>query len=537
MFCPEILREKISLIFMTRLVRTEYEIPLAPLWQSGVGRISHENQRRNNMLANLGSYLQNKRYGVKALSAVAVSLFCTGLLVSSGMNWTTPAVAENPVTAVTGGAEQTAAISPFTALAKQLTPAVVNIRVNKIEKAGFPFPNMPEGPFGGFFNHPQMPDKRPVQGAGSGVIINADGTILTNNHVVEGAKEVTVTLGDKRELKAEIVGRDPKTDLAVLKIDAGKNLPFANLGNSDQLQVGDWVLAVGNPFGLSSTVTSGIVSAKGRVIGAGPYDDFIQTDASINPGNSGGPLFNMGGEIVGINTAIISGGQGIGFAIPVNTAKPLIPQMVEKGKVTRGYLGVNIQTVTPELAEALKLGDVRGTLVADVVSGGPAEKAGIKRGDVIVGFEGKPVRDSHELPALVAATPVGKEVTVTVVREGNEQQLHAKLVAMEGDELASNDPRQPAQGKWGLQLQDLNPQLAKQLGLDTDQGAVIVGVQPGSPADEAAIQKGEVIVEVNREPVKSVKEVKDAIAKAGDKNTLLLLVQGEKGKHYIVLKG
>jgi serine protease Do len=281
--------------------------------------------------------------------------------------------------------------------------------------------------------------------------------------------------------------------------------------------VGDWVLAVGNPFGLSSTVTSGIVSAKGRVIGAGPYDDFIQTDASINPGNSGGPLFNMKGEIVGINTAIISGGQGIGFAIPVNTAKPLIPQMVEKGKVTRGYLGVNIQTVTPELAEALKLGDVRGTLVADVVSGGPAEKAGIKRGDVIVGFEGKPVRDSHELPALVAATPVGKEVTVTVVRQGNEQQLHAKLAAMEGDELASNEPRQPAQGKWGLQLQDLNPQLAKQL--------------------EAAIQKGEVIVEVNREPVKSVKEVKDAIAKAGDKNTLLLLVQGEKGKHYIVLKG
>jgi serine protease Do len=489
------------------------------------------------MLQKFKFHLQNKRYGVKMLSLVAVSLFTAGLAVSSGLNWTSQSMAQNHAALSQSVGNQSGMTSPFTTLAKELTPAVVNIRVNKIEKTSHPFPNMPEGPFGGFFNHPQTPDNRPVQGAGSGVVINADGTILTNNHVVEGAKEVTVTLADKRELKAEIVGRDPKTDLAVLKIDAGKNLPFANLGNSDQLQVGDWVMAVGNPFGLSSTVTSGIVSAKGRVIGAGPYDDFIQTDASINPGNSGGPLFNMQGEIVGINTAIISGGQGIGFAIPVNTAKPLIPQLVEKGKVTRGYLGVNIQTVTPELAEALKLGDVRGTLVADVVSGGPAEKAGIKRGDIIVGFEGKPVRDSHELPVLVAATPVGNEVVVTIMREGNEQQVRAKIAAMDGDDTASNEPRQPAQGKWGLQLQDLNPQVAKQLGLKVEQGAVVVGVQPGSPADQGAIRQGEVILEVNREPVKSVKEVKEAVAKAGDRNTLLLLVEGPQGKHYVVLKG
>ncbi len=322
------------------------------------------------------NYLNHQKFGVKTLSVVAVSLFFAGLLGSSGLNWTAPAVAEHQVAAVPTGVEPTAVTSPFTALAQRLTPAVVNIKVNKVEKTGFPFPNLPEGPFGGFFNQPQLPQNRPVQGAGSGVIINSNGTILTNNHVVEGAKEVTVTLADKQECKAEIVGRDPKTDLAVLKIDAGKSLPAADLGNSDQLQVGDWVLAVGNPFGLSSTVTSGIVSAKGRVIGAGPYDDFIQTDASINPGNSGGPLFNMKGEIVGINTAIISGGQGIGFAIPVNTAKPLIPQLVEKGKVTRGYLGVNIQTVTSELAAALKLEDAKGVLVADVMSGARQKRAG-----------------------------------------------------------------------------------------------------------------------------------------------------------------
>jgi serine protease Do len=487
------------------------------------------------MLPRLRSHLQNKRFGFKTLTLVVGSLFFTGLLISTGMNGTASATVGDQVSAGLNTIEGAAGTSPFTALAKQLTPAVVNIKVKKIEKTGHPFQNMPEGPFGGFFNHPQIPNDRPVQGAGSGVIINSGGTILTNNHVVEGAKEVTVTLADKQEFKAEVVGRDPKTDLAVLKISPGKSLPAAALGNSDQLQVGDWVMAVGNPFGLNSTVTTGIVSAKGRVIGAGPYDDFIQTDASINPGNSGGPLFNMRGEIVGINTAIISGGQGIGFAIPVNTAKPLIPQLVEKGRVTRGYLGVNIQTVTPELASALKLQDIKGVLVADVVSGGPAEKAGIQRGDVIVAFNGKAVEDSHELPALVAATPVDKEASVTVVREGKERQFSAKIVMMDADEDASGESKPPAQGKWGMQLQDLNPQLARQLGLKVEQGAVVVGVQPGSPADQGAIRQGEVIVEVNREPVKSVKEVKGAVAKAGAKDTLLLLVEGHGGKRYVVL--
>ena len=323
----------------------------------------------------------------------------------------------------------------------------------------------------------------------------------------------------------------------MLKIGAGKKLTAAPLGDSEQLQVGDWVLAVGNPFGLGNTVTSGIVSAKGRVIGAGPYDDFIQTDASINPGNSGGPLFNMKGEVVGINTAIVSGGQGIGFAIPVNTAKPLIPQLVEKGKVTRGYLGVNIQTVTPELASALKLQDTKGVLVADVVPGSAADKAGIKRGDVIVNFDGKRVQDSHELPALVAATPVGKEITITLVTDGQQHPVSARIAAMDAEELALHEPGKPAQSKWGLQLQDVTPELARQLGLRAEEGAVVEAVQQGSPADEAGVQQGDVILEVNRQPVKSVKEVKDQVAKAGDKNTLLLLVQSEQGKRYVVLKG
>ena len=284
------------------------------------------------------------------------------------------------------------------------------------------------------------------------MIISSDGYILTNNHVVEGAQEVEVTLNGGKEFKAQIVGRDPKTDLAIVKIDAGKSLPAANIGDSNALRVGDWVLAIGNPFGLNQTVTSGIVSAKGRVIGAGPYDDFIQTDASINPGNSGGPLFNMSGEVVGINTAIIAQGQGIGFAIPINTAKPLIPQLEAKGEVTRGYLGVNIQTVTPELASALRLEDPKGALVADVVPGGPADKAGIKRGDLIISYDGNSVGDSHDLPALVAATSVGKEVPMTVMRDGKEHKISARIARLESEGTKLAEAKQSAHGKLGLQV-------------------------------------------------------------------------------------
>ncbi len=336
-----------------------------------------------------------KRYAAKRILAAGLPFFVAGLFVASGINGTLPSIAggitESPHVTI---AAPSSMPSSFADLAEKMSPTVVNVKVTKIEKAGFQGPGMQQQPNGDFFGRffegmPEMPRDHQTQGAGSGVIISQDGYILTNNHVVEGAREVTVTLADKNEYKAEIVGRDPKTDLAVLKIDAKKDLPAAGLGDSESLKVGDWVVAIGNPFGLNHTVTSGIVSAKGRVIGAGPYDDFIQTDASINPGNSGGPLFNLTGEVVGINTAIIAQGQGIGFAIPVSTAKPLIPQLVSNGEITRGYLGVNIQTITPELAEALGIKETKGALVADVAADSPAEAGGLKRGDIIVQFDGK----------------------------------------------------------------------------------------------------------------------------------------------------
>ena len=384
------------------------------------------------MFSSRWKQLLDKRYfKVMTLTAVAISCLAIGLVVSSSMNLARPAVAQTQIPTSPGAvAAPGSRPGSFAALAEKLSPSVVNIKVVKVEKAGFNPPEMeiPDGPAGDLFKRffqemPQAPESRRTMGAGSGVIISKDGYILTNNHVVEGAKEVTVTLANQQEYKARVVGRDPKTDLAVLKVKSTGSFPAVTLGDSDRLKVGDWVVAIGNPFGLNNTVTAGIVSAKGRVIGAGPYDDFIQTDASINPGNSGGPLINLQGELVGINTAIIPNGKGIGFAIPVNTAKPLVPQLISTGAVARGYLGVNIQSITPELAKAMNLPDRKGALVADVVPGGPADQGGIKRGDVIITYNGKVVEDSHHLPALVAATPVNQEAAVTVLRNGQEQKL------------------------------------------------------------------------------------------------------------------
>jgi serine protease Do len=365
------------------------------------------------------------------------------------------------------------------------------------------------------------------------VLISSDGYILTNNHVVEGAKEVQVTLNDKAEYQAKVIGRDALTDLAILKIKAGDNLPYATIGDSGQANVGDWVLAIGNPFGLGTTVTSGIVSAKGRVIGAGPYDDFIQTDAAINPGNSGGPLFNMKGEVIGINTAIMESGHGLGFAIPINTAKPLIPQLESKGEVTRGYLGASIQTITPELSKALGLKGTEGALVAGVVPGGAAEKAGIKAGDVIVAFDGKKVQSGQALPAMVAATPVGRDVSVTIIRDGREKSVSAVIAKLDARENSREETAEPAQGKLGLAIRDLDPQTARKLGLKDDHGVLVVGVQPGSPAQLAAIQDHDVILEVNRQSVESAKDFKDKVAQAGD--SLLLLVKNDQGQRYTIV--
>jgi serine protease Do len=374
-----------------------------------------------------------------------------------------------------------------------------------------------------------------MQGSGSGVIISQDGYILTNNHVVDGAQEVTVTMADKHVYKAQVVGRDPKTDLAVLKINAKESLPVAPMGNSTDLRVGEWVVAIGNPFGLGHTVTAGIVSAKGRVIGAGPYDDFIQTDAPINPGNSGGPLFNMNGEMVGINTAIVASGQGIGFAIPVDLAKPLIPQLVKTGEVTRGYLGVSIQSVTPDLAKAMKLEERQGALVSEVMPGGPAAKAGIRQGDVIVGFNGATVKDSHDLPAMVAKTPVGEEATVTLRRDGKTRKVPVTVGKLPSERGTSEESSQTSQSQWGLQLQEVTPQMARQRGLGDASGVMVVDVQSGSPAERAGLQRGDIIREVNHQPVKSVQEMREAIAKAGNADSLLLLVKRDQGSVFVAM--
>lgn len=467
-----------------------------------------------------------KRSGMVFLGVI-FSLIFSGFGTASAFTWSKGAESKTQFNAVQAQEAAPAPPGSLADLARRLSPTVVNIKVIKVEKSG-PFP-IPEGPFGHFFKQfPNMvPESRPMQGAGSGVVISENGEILTNNHVVEGAREVVVTFSDKEEYTGQIIGRDPKTDLAIIRINPKKPLHAAVMGNSDQLQVGDWVMAVGNPFGLSHTVTSGIVSAKGRTIGAGPYDNFIQTDASINPGNSGGPLYNMKGELVGINTAIIAQGQGIGFAIPINTAKPLIPQLVSKGEVTRGYIGVNIQSLTHDLSRALGLGEAKGVLVSGVAAGGPAEKAGVRRSDVIVSYNGKPVEEPRDLSSLVAESQVGKEAVVTVLRGGKKQDLKVAVGALgQSEKRAEGQRGRPAAGRWGLMLQDTPGEVPD------GEGVAVAGVQGGTPAERAGIREGDVILEVNRRPVKSAKEAAELMTGS---DSLLLLVQRNDASFYVAL--
>jgi serine protease Do len=489
------------------------------------------------MTDRLKDYCKTGRFGIPALVAVALVFLVTGLLMASSLKLTGHSQALTTSLQTGSGLPMS-----FADLAQSLGPMVVNIKVTKVQTTEFPGAQLPDGPFGDLFkrffnNVPGSSEGFKTQGAGSGVIISRDGQILTNCHVVEGSKEIIVTTNDKREFKASVVGRDQKTDLAVIKVDTALPLKAATLGDSDALRVGEWVLAIGNPFGLTNTVTSGIVSAKGRVIGAGPYDDFIQTDAPINPGNSGGPLFNIKGEVVGINTAIIPNGQGIGFAIPISTAKSLIPQLVQKGKVTRGYLGVQIQDISPDLAAGLNIKGQRGALVSDVAQGSPAEKGGIKQGDVIVSFNNKELGSSHELSSIVASTPVGTEVPLRIIRDGRESPLHVKIEKLRSDEPEETPSEKAAYGSWGLKLHDLNPAIARQLGFKDDHGVFVADVQPGSPAEEASIRKGDIIIEINRKPVKDVKELKEILEKSKGRTPFLVLVHRNGGKLYIAMKG
>ncbi|HEY2987276.1 MAG TPA: DegQ family serine endoprotease, partial [Candidatus Binatia bacterium] len=459
---------------------------------------------------------------------------------------TTSAYAAAPVTDARG-------LPDFVSLAKKLTPVVVNVSTTQTREGGQwpqgpganPFSREPRGRRGEpgddqfgefwrrFFGNPPRGGQFRQQSLGSGFIIDRDGSILTNNHVVDNAQKIVVKLSDGREFEAKVLGRDSKTDIAIIKIDAKGDLPVAPLGDSDRLDVGEWVMAIGNPFGLDSTVTSGIVSAKGRHIGAGPYDNFIQTDASINPGNSGGPLINLRGEVVGINTAIFSqsgGNIGIGFATPINSAKDILPELKSKGKITRGWLGVSIQSVTPDLATSLGLERSKGALVADVTKNAPAEHAGIKVGDVIVEFDGIEIKDSTDLPSIVARTKPDKQVRVKLLRDKKEMTLPLTVGELkEADVVASAKEK----GELGLTVQKVTPELAQNMDLDRAQGLVVTAVEPGSPADDAGLQQGDVIVEVNRKPVREVSEFRKAVSGAKKGEQILFLVKREGNSLFV----
>jgi len=421
----------------------------------------------------------------------------------------------------------------FTVLAKELKPAVVNISTTMVVGTGMPPGYSPfEGsPFDEFFGpfFEGLPESFETQSLGSGFIISSDGFILTNNHVVENATEITVTLESGDTYSATVIGTDSKTDLALIKIEAGTNLPTVILGDSDDLEVGEWVLAIGNPFGLSETVTAGIVSAKGRVIGSGPYDDFIQTDASINPGNSGGPLFNINGEVVGINTAIINQGQGIGFAIPVNMAKELLPQL-ETGRVVRGWLGVVIQEITPELAESFGLPGTDGALISDIEPGSPADKAGLRKGDVILKFNGVAITEMRELPAIVAMTPVGERATITVYRDGSMKDVIVMIGEMPDESIAGTTPSTPGGGPEvgdedvGISVEEVTPDISQYLGLPDTDGVLVSKVDSGSFAERAGILRGDVILEINHTRIASLEEFEREMAKAKKMGRYLFLI-------------
>ncbi len=450
-------------------------------------------------------------------------------------------------------------------LVERLNPAVVNIatktKPRRVSSEGAQLPFGPEGnpfagtPFEGFFDEFNRGFSRgfgdmmtlPQQSLGTGVLISTDGYVVTNNHVVENADEIVVKLNNNRhDFPAKVIGRDEKTDLALLKINATQTLPAASLGDSARLRVGEATLAIGNPFGLGGTVTSGIVSALGRNIGQGPYDDFIQTDAAINPGNSGGPLFNAKGEVIGINSAIFTrsgGSNGIGFAIPVNTVKQVVEQLKQYGRTKRAMLGVRIQPLTSSLAESLGLKDDRGALVAEVTAGTPAAKAGIRSGDVITSFNGQPVNEANDLPKRVAATPIGTRVKVGLVRGGKAMQVQATVAEQEPDEVASTAPEKAEAGVTqletthvGLAVQGLNAQLRNQLNVpDTVVGGLVVATaQPGGAASEAGLKRGDVIAEADWRPVRDISSLRSAITKRAGQ-TVLLRVWREGGFMFISL--
>ncbi len=482
-------------------------------------------------------------------------------------------VAPLPADAFALGSSKETVTNGFADLSEKVLPAVVNIATTQKQKEPpangnggqqFQFPpgSMFEELFREFFERGMPPGFQPrsytpgndeqeispipMQGRGtslgSGFVISPKGLVVTNNHVIDGADEVTVIFNDNRELKAKVLGADKKTDIALLKIETKEDLPFVRLGSSRQARVGDWVLAVGNPFGLGGSVSAGIISARARNINAGPYDDFIQTDAAINRGNSGGPLFNMRGEVIGISTAIYSptgGSVGIGFAIPSDLAKPVISQLQEFGRTKRGWLGVHIQEVTKDIAAGLSLDKARGALVAESFQDSPASKAGIKTGDVVLSFNGIEIEESRQLPRIVAETPVGQTVPVIVWRDGKKKSYDVKLGELEaaekdmlvlnGDEESGSDVAS-SDAILGLQLENIDSKVRQRFDLTDDvKGVLVIDAERGSMAARTGILRGTILKQVNRQNVQNVKEVKQLVESAkkrNDKAVLLLLTQG-----------
>ncbi len=443
----------------------------------------------------------------------------------------------------------------FASVVKKAEPAVVHVAVEKSVKGGgtgpanpFDFFNDPffERFFGPQFRHPRVdPRRQPRQfkqrAAGSGFIISPDGYILTNNHVVENADKITVRLNDKREFKAKVVGTDPQSDVAVIKID-GTNLPVLPLGNSDKIEVGEWVIAIGSPFELNQTVTVGVVSAKGRNrMGINDYENFIQTDAAINPGNSGGPLLNIYGEAIGINTAIFSrsgGYMGIGFAIPINMAKAIEQQLRKYGKVTRGWLGVVIQDLDEDLARSFGIDRTQGVLVSEVSDNSPAARAGLRQGDILVTYNGAKLADVADLRNKVAMTAPGTKVTMELIRDGHKKKVEVTIGEQPSDfstRVTMGAATSPLAG-MGLTLQDLTPELADQFGYKVNQGVLVAEVAPGSPAERVGMQAGQLIEEVNRQRVRNLRELKKALKKSKHPKEVLLRVRAGDFSQYVVLR-
>lgn len=437
----------------------------------------------------------------------------------------------------------------FTKIAKDSMSSVVNISTKQKVKSRM-FPDMDDERTREFYErffpgYKDAPREQVKQSLGSGFLVEDDGYILTNSHVIDQADEIIVTFGDghdatnSKEYSAKIVGQDPKTDIAIIKITPDKKIPSLKMGDSNKLQIAEWVMAIGNPFGFAQSVTVGVVSAKGRVIGAGPYDEFIQTDASINPGNSGGPLLNLNGEVVGINSAIFTGGMsqgniGIGFAIPINAVKSIYDDL-KKGKVTRGWLGVMIQKITPELMNAMGLKTSKGALVGDVQDNSPALKAGVKRGDIITEFNGLEVASSEQLPKMVASIKPGSKVKVKALRDGVEKTFTVSLGELPDD--AQEKPSAPSsEDSLGLSVEKLSDEVAKQLNAQGVSGVVVRGVLPNSPAGNAGIQTGDIITEVNKTPVKDVASYASAAGKSKPGETVLLLVKRGKTTVFIAVK-